>query len=149
MSLRVTPVAPVGSLLKGAAPSHKSKGAKPAARKHDRDHLEALRQLPCINPGCRLDPAGVAAHVRFACAEAGKPQTGMQTKPDDAWTLPLCQSCHADAPDAQHRGAELAFYKRIKVDPIQACTALYKASPNVEHMRAVVFLFHTNATLEG
>lgn len=149
MAFRVSTVAPVGSLLKRAPREKRTKAApKKSARVKDNAHLEAIRQLPCINPQCRRDPAGIAAHVRFACVEAGKPITGMQTKPDDAWTLPLCQMCHADAPDAQHKGAEEAFYQRIGIDPLKACKALYAASPNVEHMRAAVFMFHTAAMLD-
>lgn len=149
MAGRVSKIAPIGSLLKGAGRETRSKPVKAKARAHDNAHLEAIRQLPCLNPACRRDPAGVAAHVRFACAEARKPITGMQTKPDDAWTLPLCQSCHADAPDAQHKGEEIAFYKRIGIDPIKTCLALYDASPNVEAMRAICFVAHTFAMLEG
>ncbi|HWW46273.1 MAG TPA: hypothetical protein VNZ94_00340 [Xanthobacteraceae bacterium] len=146
MAARFANIAPVGSLLKGATRTKRAKPAK-VARVRDNEHLDAIRQCPCINPGCRRDPAGVAAHVRFACAETGKPQTGMQTKPDDAWTLPLCPQCHTDAPDAQHKGAEIAFWNRIGVEPLKACMALYDASPNVEHMRSVVYLFHTMATV--
>jgi hypothetical protein len=150
MAQRVSAVAPFGSLLKGNPREKKTKAApKKSARTRDNAHIDAIQQLPCINPQCRRDPAGVAAHVRFACFEAGKPITGGQVKPDDWWTLPLCPTCHTDGPDAQHKGAEEAFYQRIKVDPLQACKALYDASPNVEHMRATVFLFHTNAMLEG
>lgn len=149
MAGRFANVAPVGSLLKRPPPPKRKPAAKPQARARDNAHLDAIRQLPCINPRCRRDPAGVAAHVRFACSAVGKPQTGMQTKPDDAWTLPLCQSCHTDAPDAQHKGDEIAFWQRLGIDPLKIATALYDASPNVEHMRAVVFTSHTFASLES
>ncbi|MFA5951529.1 MAG: hypothetical protein WC807_14715 [Hyphomicrobium sp.] len=149
MAGRVSNVAPVGSLLKGAGRETRSKPVKAKARAHDNAHLEAIRQLPCLNPACRRDPAGVAAHVRFACAEARKPITGMQTKPDDAHTVPLCQACHADAPDAQHKGSEVAFWNRLGVDPLKISAALYDASPNVEHMRSIVFVSHTISAMEG
>ncbi|MCA1458040.1 hypothetical protein I6F35_33445 [Bradyrhizobium sp. BRP22] len=148
MAQRIANVAPIGSLLKGGRRETKTKPVKPKhGRARDNAHLEAIRQLPCVNPQCRRDPAGVAAHVRFACAEIGKPNPGMQAKPDDAWTLPLCQSCHQDAPDAQHKGNEIAFYARIGIDPLKTCIALYDASPNVEHMRAIIFTCHTFASL--
>ena len=149
MAQRFCNTAPVGSLLKGASRERKTKPAKEKGRVRDNAHLDAVRQLPCVNPQCRRDPAGVAAHVRFACAEAGKANPGMQQKPDDAWTLPLCPQCHTDAPDAQHKGSEIAFYKRIGIDPLKTCIALYDASPNVEAMRAIVFVAHTFAMLEG
>lgn len=148
MAVRFSNVAPVGSLLKSSSPRERRTKPVRQARARDNAHLDAVRQLPCINPACRRDPAGIAAHVRFACAEVGKPQTGMQTKPDDAWTLPLCPTCHTDAPDAQHKGAEIAFWNRIGIDPLKACKALYEVTPNVEAMRSVVFVFHTIATLE-
>jgi hypothetical protein len=147
---RLSNIAPVGSLLKGGRRETKTKPVKPEkGRVRDNAHLDAIRQLPCVNPLCRRDPAGVAAHVRFACAETGKTNPGMQQKPDDAWTLPLCPTCHTDAPDAQHKGNEIAFYRRIGVDALKTCAALYDASPNVEHMRAVIFTCHTFAMLEA
>lgn len=148
MASRIANHAPIGSLLKGTTRARRTRPAK-AARVRDNAHLEAIRQLPCVNPKCRRDPGGIAMHVRFACAAVGKPQTGMQTKPDDAWTLPGCPSCHTDAPDAQHKGSEIAFYNRIGIDPLKTCIALYEASPNVEHMRAIIFVSHTFATLEN
>lgn len=150
MASRIANIAPVGSLLKqGASREIRTKPQKKQrGRVLDRAHLEAVRQLPCINPKCRRDPAGVAMHVRFSCADVSKTNPGMQAKPDDFWTLPGCPSCHTDAADAQHKGNEEVFYQRIGVDPMKACQALYSASPNVEHMRAVVFTFHTLAMLE-
>jgi hypothetical protein len=146
---RFANIAPVGSLLKGTGREIRTKPVRTKGRVRDNTHLQAIRQLPCINPQCRRDPAGVAAHVRFACAAISKANPGMQAKPDDAWTLPMCPACHTDAPDAQHKGREIAFYQRVGIDPIKTCMALYDASPNIEHMRAVVFTCHTFATLEG
>lgn len=148
MAQRLANIAPPGSLLKWASREVRTKPEKKArGRARDNGHLEAIRQLPCINPKCRRDPAGVAAHVRFACAETGKANPGMQAKPDDQFTVPLCTACHTDGPGAQHQGNERAFWERINIDPLKACQALYSASPNVEHMRAVVFTFHTFAML--
>lgn len=149
MAGRVSKIAPVGSLLKGMGRETRSKPVKAKARAHDNAHLEAIRQLPCLNPTCRRDPAGVAAHVRFACAEARKPITGMGIRPDDNYTLPLCQSCHTDAVDAQHKGSEVAFWNRLGIDALKISAALYDASPNVEHMRSIVFVSHTIAAMEG
>jgi len=33
-------------------------------------------------------------HVRGSSFEWHKPLSGMQTKPDDTWTVPLCSACH-------------------------------------------------------
>lgn len=150
MAQRLANVAPVGSLLK--QPGRRETKTKPVKPKHgrvrDNAHLDAIRQLPCINPLCRRDPAGVAAHVRFACADTGKSATGMQVKPDDCFTVPLCAACHTDGPGAQHQGNEREFWERIKIDPLKASAALYDASPNVEAMRAATFVFHTIAMME-
>ena len=145
---RFTNIAPVGSLLKGAVRERRAKPVK-MARVRDNAHLDAIRQCPCLNPGCRRDPAGVAAHVRFARADAGKPITGIAVKPDDKWVVPLCPSCHTDSSDAQHNVGEIAFWNRVGIDPLKISLALYDASPNVEAMRSIVFFTHTAASLEN
>lgn len=140
MASRLANVAPVGSLLKGDQSKRQPKPQK-SARKFDGEHLDAIRQCPCIV--CLKDPAGVAAHVRFASAKDGKPITGIGVKPDDERTVPLCPSCHTDSNDAQHVIGEAKFWARAKIDPIKASIELHKHSPNIEAMRQIVFLFNT------
>jgi hypothetical protein len=41
--------------------------------------------------------------------------------------VPLCRSCHQDAPQAQHKGSEAAFWRRAGVDPFDVAEALYGA----------------------
>jgi hypothetical protein len=146
MAMRCTPVAPVGSLLKGVGPKPKAKAKTlgRAPRERDDEHLEAVRQCPCLNPGCRRDPAGVAAHLRMSRIADGKPKTGMGEKPSDQWTAPLCDDCHT----RQHAIGEHEFWTGTNVDPIRIAKSLYEVSPNVEAMRQVVFTAHTLALME-
>jgi hypothetical protein len=129
MSLRP---APIGSLLKQERqPDRRTRrvnGKNPS-------YLSLIRKLPCCS--CDQDPAGVAAHLRMA--SEGKPEAGMGRKPDDRWTVPMCRSCHTDAPDAQHRSSEREWWLRIGIDPKWLCVELVAVSPDVEAMRRVIF----------
>lgn len=122
MSRRVSPVSPVGSLLKALRPSTK--------RDLDREHLALIRRCPCA--ACDADPAAEAAHVRMTLA--GKPITGLGMKPHDRWTVPLCHSCHM----RQHAIGEVAFWHDVGLHPLVLARALYWASPDIEEMRAII-----------
>jgi hypothetical protein len=133
-TFRITPLAPVGSLLKADRP--RERRAKPAtrpARERNEGHLEAIRQLPCLS--CQADPCGEAAHVRMTDRAAGKVNPGLGAKPDDRFALPLCHTCHME----QHRGSEIAFWRARGIDPLRVAATLHKLSPNTEAMRAAVF----------
>jgi len=69
-------------------------------------YLKLIRQMPCVRCGC--NPCGEAAHLRLN--GDGKENPGMGAKPDDAWTLPLCRSCHAHS--TQH-GGKAGFGKKL------------------------------------
>jgi hypothetical protein len=139
-------VAPIGSLLKGATPVKAKKNATAkhpgnplkTPRVHDAEHLEAIRQCPCLS--CGIDPCGEAAHVRMADAERGKRLTGKSEKPDDKYSLPLCPNCHQRLPNSLHNIGEKPFFEARGLDPIPLCDALHKLSPNVEGMRALCFV---------
>lgn len=105
-------------------------------RERDAAHLSAIRKLPCL--GCGTDGKSEAAHLRAACAEHGKRETGIGEKPDDRWTLPLCYVCHRTGPGAQHAQGELAFWEEKGIDPFEVAQALSEASPDLEIMRAIV-----------
>lgn len=136
---RIRPVAPVGSLLKGSQPKKvkKVEGFK-TPRLRVEEHLEAIRQCPCLS--CGRDPSNEAAHVRMADAEKGKRHTGMSEKPGDFDALPLCRWCHQDAPNAQHKIGEKPFWRALGLDPIELCQRLRALSPNTEAMRALCFV---------
>lgn len=93
-------------------------------RVKDQRHLSAVARLPCLI--CGATPVEVA-HVRYADAARDKPITGMQTKPDDKWTVPLCPDHHRLGPCAQHAMGERAFWESHDIDPLAVCEALYYA----------------------
>jgi hypothetical protein len=135
MSARVSAIAPIGSLLKGA-PRLKATARKHRPRReHDGKHLAAVRRCPCLS--CDNDPAGEAAHLRIS--GPGKLIAGMSNKPDDRWALPLCRACHTGAPSAQHRVGEVAFWAELHLDPLAIAERLYRVSPDVPAMRDVIF----------
>lgn len=95
-------------------------------RKKEPAYLAWVRRLPCIagivEGGCS-GPIE-AAHVRYSDAKAGRVNSGMQQKPDDLWTAPLCNAHHQHD---QHLRAERAFWGRLGIDPGALCPALHAA----------------------
>lgn len=131
--MRISPIAPFGSLLKGERPQKKS--GRKLNRAANEGYLSLVRRCGCLS--CDTDPAREAAHLRMS--GPGKPITGMGTKPPDRYALPLCTVCHTKGRTAQHRVGELAFWSRLGIDPFSLCVRLFTASPNIEAMRAVIF----------
>ena len=126
---RVTPAAPPGTMFK--APRHdKPRRGKPAraARERDPEHLEAIRQCPCLR--CGRDPCGEAAHVRMGSV------AGIGRKPSDALTVSLCHDCHMD----QHAIGEITFWALTGIAPLTVAASLWRMSPNTEAMRAICFV---------
>lgn len=80
-------------------------------RVRDERHLDYIRSLPCRI--CGDDTGTEAAHIRTGSIVHGKPITGMQEKPSDAWCVPLCNRHHRE----QHEMNELAFWKKYGIDP--------------------------------
>jgi hypothetical protein len=140
MSYRIAAPAAPGSLFKQPAPVRKKKldmGRKP--RERDEEHLEAIRQCPCLK--CGIDPAGEAAHIRISSAAHGKPNAGIGNKPDDKFTLPLCHQDHME----QHALGESSFWADVGIPPLKMAESLYRLSPNTEAMRAACFVARTIA----
>jgi hypothetical protein len=93
-------------------------------RQHSEKHLTFIRGLPCLR--C-LDNTGTeAAHIRYPSPKAGKRQVGKGEKPDDKWTVPLCNRHHHE----QHRVGETAFW--IAQDQLFVALALWGATGNHE-----------------
>lgn len=88
-------------------------------RQKNNAHLDFIRELPCAI--CGDDTSTEAAHVRYAEARIGKRQTGMQEKPDDAFTVPLCGKHHRE----QHSGNERAWWNGYEIDPLMLSLALH------------------------
>ena len=101
-------------------------------RQHDKPHLDGIRALPCII--CGEDTTVEAAHIRFPDLLADKRPTGMGEKPDDCWALPLCGVHHRQ----QHEMSEREFWKTMRIDPIRAALALFRASGDNEAGQRIV-----------
>lgn len=101
-------------------------------RQHDDEHLAFIRQLPCVVCGNNI--SSEAAHIRFADLTVGKPYTGRSEKPDDIWTVPLCNEHHA----RQHTGNEREFWFNLNVDPVKIAMALFLNSGDHQTGEAIV-----------
>lgn len=132
---RVAATAPPGSLLK----RHSIQPRKDVRETTGRDaaYLAKVRQLPCVK--CGVEPCGVAAHLRMNSGLYGKRQA-MARKPDDSWTTPLCDGCHTNDRDAQHRIGEREFWHRLGINPFLLCQRLHSARGDLVAMRAVVMV---------
>ena len=94
-------------------------------RVEDKAFLAFVRTHRCA--ACGAPPPNHAAHIRMACPALGKRSVGTAEKPDDRWAVGLCRECHQDGPQAQHKGSEAAFWRRVRVDPFAVAQALYEA----------------------
>lgn len=98
----------------------KTKQKRP--RIEDKEHLRFIRGLKCAICGAQGPDA---AHIRSASPLHGKPETGMQAKASDKFTVPLCRAHH----DEQHAaGNELVWWASKRIDPFGLALALYSAS---------------------
>lgn len=92
-------------------------------RLYDPKFLEFLRTCRCCC--CGKYPPNEAAHIRMACPEIGKRETGMQEKPDDKFAVPLCSWCHRDGENAQHKTDEKVFWAMWEIDPFLIAAKFY------------------------
>lgn len=129
---RIAAVAPPGSLLKRQYPVQ-PRGAREAAGR-DADYLGQIRTLPCLK--CGMEPSE-AAHIRFASAAFGK-TSGLQKKPDDCHSVPLCAGCHRLDRDAQHARNEREFWDSTGINPLMVAQRLYAVRGDLVAMRAVI-----------
>lgn len=90
--------------------------------------LAFLREQPCCVCGSRYRVE--AAHLRMADPTRGKRETGKGEKPSDKFCVPLCASCHREAPDAQHRMNEAAFWKLNEINPFVIAAYYYAMLPH-------------------
>jgi hypothetical protein len=99
-------------------------------RQRAEQHLKWVRTLPCVICGKRGNIH--AAHLRAASLQFGKFAVGINEKPDDCWTNPLCAEHHLFDEEAQHQGSELEFWKRHEINPFALALALWRASGDDE-----------------
>lgn len=92
-------------------------------RQHDAAHLAFVRQQKCCIKFCNR-PAE-AAHVRMGCEAIGKLPTGMQEKPDDKYTVPLCYYHHRTGITAQHKMGEQDFWSMVGLNPFEIAAKLW------------------------
>jgi len=95
------------------------------------EHLSAVRSLCCLicgAYGCE------AAHVRYASAEHGKPESGRGIKPGDQWTVPLCPAHHRE----QHGSGEREWWRRKGIDPLVVARRLWAATPDYSRMMNII-----------
>src|SRR5512139_1657593 len=92
------------------------------ARRHDKAHLDFIRQLPCL--ACGDNTTVEAAHVRYADARIAKPITGVGIKPDDRFVIPLCGAHHR----GQHSRGERQWWEARQIDPVLISLALFSVS---------------------
>jgi len=115
-----------------------------SARVHDSAYMGFIAKLQC--PACLY--AGIwntevqVAHLRAGSLEHGKRPTGMQEKPSDRWTLPLCMPHHTgdrrSAKISQHSMSETEFWKSFGIDPFQLCIDLGAAFDRKSPGRGVI-----------
>lgn len=93
-------------------------------RERDNRHLAYVRSLPCCVCGSTRNVE--AAHIRMGCEAIGKPPTGMQEKPSDKFSLPLCHYHHQSGVLAQHRVGEKVFWFEIHgLNPFEIAARLW------------------------
>lgn len=110
-------------------------------RVKDEAHLEFIRSLPCVS--CGDNTATEAAHLRAANRDYGKEPAGMQAKPHDRWTLPLCGRCHRE----QHEGDEAAFWAFRGYNPWVLAMTLHAVSG--DHAMACEVIERQKSALVG
>lgn len=131
---RLTPPAPLGSLLKRFDAVAR---VKRMTTSDDPEYLALVRQCPCLY--CGMDPCGEAAHVKFSSAAFGKANK-LGKRPDDENALPLCGEDHRIARHAQHNHNEEAFWLAIGISPYLVAEKLYAQRGDLVAMRAVVMV---------
>ena len=111
-----------------------AKQKKPRVK--DDAYLRWIRTLPCAVCFTRREIH--AAHIRAPAPQYAKRGVGMAEKPDDAWTVPLCGQHHLFGEDAQHKGEELAFWKRHGIDPFILALSLHRVVGDAEAAEQII-----------
>lgn len=110
-------------------------------------YMGKIARLPCV--GCLVEGGFYnyevqVAHLRAGSLEHEKRSTGMQERPSDVWTLPLCQPHHLGdrrwTALSQHKMGELEFWEALSIDPFQLCKDLAAAYEAGRDMRPVLII---------
>ena len=105
-------------------------------RQKDGKHMDFIRGLPCAV--CLDNTSTEAAHIRYSEPRVGRVNPGMQQKPHDWFTVPLCGECHRE----QHGGNEKAFWNGKPVNPDMLALALYAISGDHEAGEQIIRAYH-------
>ena len=92
-------------------------------RIEDAAHLKFIRLQPCCIPYCKRQAE--AAHIRFACLEIDKRETGRGERPSDCYATPLCPYHHRIGIDSQHASNEAAWWARTGLNPFEIAARLW------------------------
>ena len=102
-------------------------------RERNETHLHFLRGLPCLL--CGDNTSTEAAHIRMVDRSVAKPMTGIATKCDDRFTVPLCGTHHRQ----QHEfGDEQRYWAGRGIDPVKVALALYSVTGDQERGEQIV-----------
>ena len=103
-----------------------SEGATPVRQRTprvvDSKHLKFIRELPCVI--CTDTTRTEACHIRYSDSRYLK-LTGSGEKPDDMWTVPMCNRHHKEQ-TAMGEGPK--FWERYGFDPHALALMLHKHS---------------------
>lgn len=102
-------------------------------RNRDEKHMAFIRTLPCLL--CTDDTTVECCHIRMADRSIAKPVTGMATKCDDRFTVPLCGGHHRQQHD---HGNEHRWWMLSGIDPIKAALAIYSVSGDFQRGSEIV-----------
>ena len=95
-------------------------------RQHADKHLDFVRSLPCLV--CGNDIESQAAHIRYADDRVAKRYVGKGEKPDDKFTVPLCDKDHRH----QHSMNEREYWEKAGIDAVFVALALWSVTGNYE-----------------
>lgn len=101
-------------------------------RQRSETHLHFIRQLPCLI--CGDNTSTEAAHLRMPDRAIAKPLTGTSIKPDDRFTLPLCNRHHAE----QHQMGEATWWLLQGIEPIKVALALWSVDQDYERGMQII-----------
>lgn len=92
----------------------------------NKDHLEFIRQLPCLV--CGDNTSTEAAHIRSGT------DGGMGMKPSDKFVIPMCHTCHA----MQHNYGERVYWGQFHISPLEVAAELWQASGDYDEGLRIV-----------
>jgi len=102
-------------------------------RRHDGNHLDRIRVMPCLV--CGSDTGCEAAHVRYSDLSIAKPMSGFGMKPHDWFVVPLCSEHHRQQ---TNYGNEREWWKLANIDPVKVALMLYVEGADFERAEQIV-----------